>query len=127
MDTKEMTQAVRLRRWAEMIQARGESGQTIRTWCKENGIHEKSYYYWQRRLREAACEQLDESIDAIPTNLNLITTRFSEVVPAEVQAHTELPLSNQLLIEIGDIRITADSNYPLENLSELLRRLRVSC
>ena len=40
----------RARLWAERITACRSSGMTVRAWCKENGIAEKTYYYWQRRI-----------------------------------------------------------------------------
>jgi len=40
----------RLERWSGKIAACRSSGMTVRAWCQENGISEKTYYYWQRRL-----------------------------------------------------------------------------
>lgn len=58
MDTREMAQEVRLANWAGILQARRDSGLSVRGYCQEQGINEKTYYYWQRRLRETACERL---------------------------------------------------------------------
>lgn len=33
------------------------SGMTVRSWCQENGLSEKTYYYWQRRLFQTLSEQ----------------------------------------------------------------------
>ena len=40
----------RLEKWASRIMACRSSGMTIRAWCRENQVPEKSYYYWQRQL-----------------------------------------------------------------------------
>ena len=40
----------RLERWSGKIAACRGSGMTVRAWCQENGISEKTYYYWQQRL-----------------------------------------------------------------------------
>ena len=40
----------RLERWSGKIAACRGSGLTVRAWCQKNGISEKTYYYWQRRL-----------------------------------------------------------------------------
>lgn len=45
------THAVRLQQWAEIIQTQLSSGMNKRDWCRENGIPEKRFYYWQRRVR----------------------------------------------------------------------------
>ena len=46
------THEVRLHQWQEIIQAQLASGQNKREWCRENGISEKQFFYWQRRLRK---------------------------------------------------------------------------
>ena len=46
------THEVRLHQWQEIIQAQLASGQNKREWCRENGISEKQFFYWQRRVRK---------------------------------------------------------------------------
>ncbi len=36
--------------WRERIGDQQASGQTIRSWCRENGCHEHSFYWWRARL-----------------------------------------------------------------------------
>ena len=53
------TNEVRTLSWAAIIeqcQARPE-GQSAKQWLKANGISEKQYYYWLRKLRKQAYEQ----------------------------------------------------------------------
>ena len=40
----------RLDSWTSRIMECRNSGMSIRSWCRENGFNEKTYYYWQRRL-----------------------------------------------------------------------------
>ena len=40
----------RVQLWAERIAECRSSGKSVRAWCRENEISEKTYYYWQRRL-----------------------------------------------------------------------------
>ncbi|QNK41040.1 IS66 family insertion sequence element accessory protein TnpA [Caproicibacter fermentans] len=58
MNMREMAQEVRLANWAGIVRARRDSGLSVRCYCQEQGINEKTYYYWQRRLGQAACEWL---------------------------------------------------------------------
>ena len=57
----------RLQSWVEIIRERQESGLTNKEFCARRGIPEKKYYYWLRKVREAAAEaepqlvRLDES------------------------------------------------------------------
>ena len=53
-----ITHEVRLSNWKAVIeqcQSRPK-GQNIASWCKENGIGVKQYYYWQRRVRKKAVQ-----------------------------------------------------------------------
>ena len=51
-----MSKQERLANWAARIMACRGSGMTVRAWCQENGISEKTYYYWQRRLFQTLSE-----------------------------------------------------------------------
>lgn len=46
-----------LENWTARIMACRSSGMTVRAWCQENGLSEKTYYYWQRRLFQTLSEQ----------------------------------------------------------------------
>ena len=48
----------RLQGWAEIIRECQASGLTNKEFCAKRGIPEKKYYYWLRRVREAAAPQL---------------------------------------------------------------------
>ena len=53
-----ITHDVRLSNWkavVEQCQSRPK-GQTIASWCEENDISVKQYYYWQRRVRKKAVQ-----------------------------------------------------------------------
>ena len=54
------THEVRAEYWKKIIQACGQrpAGQSAKSWMDENGICEQSYYYWQRRFRKQAYEEM---------------------------------------------------------------------
>ena len=52
-----MSKQARLEDWTAGIMAYRSSGMTVRAWCQENGLSEKTYYYWQRRLFQVLSEQ----------------------------------------------------------------------
>lgn len=58
MDTREVTRKYRLNQWIEIIRECRSSGQTVSAWCADHDINPKSYYYWLKRVRTAACEAL---------------------------------------------------------------------
>jgi putative transposase len=58
MTTREMATQYKMAQWAQNMQERTASGQSIRGYCEANGITRQVYFYWQRKLREAAAQQL---------------------------------------------------------------------
>lgn len=48
----------RMQQWGEIIRERQESGLSIKDYCTQHGIAEKTYYYWLRKLRAAAAESV---------------------------------------------------------------------
>jgi len=58
MDSTILTQQVKLQQWSEIFQMRKASGLTITKYCRENSIQPSKYYYWLKRVRQAACDQL---------------------------------------------------------------------
>ena len=55
--------------WAGRISECRNSGQNVKTWCRENGVCEQTYYKWQRRLFEMA--QTQQGV------------QFAEITPAQ--------------------------------------------
>lgn len=43
----------KLNAWYETLQERKASGQSVDVWCQDNGIVRSTYYYWQKKVREA--------------------------------------------------------------------------
>jgi hypothetical protein len=58
MDIKLATEKYRSSQWMEIIRDRKESGLRVEDFCLEKGISKHAYYYWQRKLRKAACTEL---------------------------------------------------------------------
>ena len=54
MDTRMLTNQVRMAKWSEIIKDRCESGLTIKEYCAERGISRDAYFYWLKKIRESA-------------------------------------------------------------------------
>ncbi len=80
----------RARNWATVIQECNSSGLSNREFCRQRGIAEKSFYYWQRKLRqqivESAAPQLVQLDPApVPDDMLQIQYRGAELkLPAGV-------------------------------------------
>jgi putative transposase len=55
-DVLQVRNDYRLQQWRRIIRQCRESGLSNRNYCKQNGISEKTFYYWLRKLRSAAAE-----------------------------------------------------------------------
>lgn len=82
----QITHDVRLANWKKVIeecQARPER-QSAKQWLTEHGISEKSYYYWQRKIRLQAYEERKKS-NALLTARENASVAFVEL-PFTLQA-----------------------------------------
>ena len=52
----------RAQNWAMLIQECNNSGLTKREFCQKQGISEKSFYYWQRKLRSHIIESSEPQL-----------------------------------------------------------------
>ena len=70
------TQRVQI--WAERIAECRGSGLSVREWCRDNEISEKTYYYWQKKLyQQMVCTAEQVSFAEIPRAVQ--TDRCGEV------------------------------------------------
>ena len=100
---------------------RRESGLSVKAFCKDAGIHENTYFYWQKRLREATCGDLPGSA--------LIPSGFAEVKLADqsMPSLSAVTAQNQISIEACGVRIAAGCEYPADKLAALLREVVRPC
>ena len=52
-----VTKNIRLQQWSGIIQDCKASGQRVDDYCAEHDISRNAYYYWLRKVMEAALEQ----------------------------------------------------------------------
>lgn len=106
METKTTTaieavkQEVQLQEWAAQIQARQESGMTVKQWCAENGINDKTYYYRLRRVREQCVDSVS-SIVSLPLpeqsrNIRIEKSGMQISLPADISSETLIALVHEL-------------------------------
>ena len=127
MNTREIAKEYRLAHWAQKMQERTALGMNIKEFCEHIGICQNTYHYWQRRVRVAACEQLN---NLAPAQEALVQPSFTEIKVVEPPALPTLPKPaqpSQIRIKAAGVQITADDAYPSDKLASLLRELVRSC
>lgn len=89
------TYQVRLAQWTQIIEACNQrpAGMTAKQWLADNNISDKSYYYWQRRIRNKIA------------NATSVTPSDNEITFADI---TNPSFSNSSEHQYGD-GFTADA------------------
>ena len=121
MNTRGLAEEYRLSHWAGIMQERKESGLSIREFCKGAGFHENNYFYWQRKLREATCEELAR----IQSKPDIVPPGFMEVKLSARKSQSQITNEGAIhvSIETTGVRIAASSEYPIDKLVTLLREV----
>ena len=57
-DVLAVRDAYRAQQWETVVQECAASGLSNREFCRQRGIPEKSFYYWQRKLRQQIVESV---------------------------------------------------------------------
>lgn len=73
MDTRLVTKQIRIQQWAGIIKSRVESGLTINEYCNANGLTKHQYYYWLKKVREAAIEESGLQFIEVPQEDETLT------------------------------------------------------
>ena len=95
----------RTQQWAMVVQECAASGLSNREFCKQRGIAEKSFYYWQRKLRT-------QIVESAPPQL-------VQLEPAPV------PLQDDMLqIQYRGAELKLPSSVDMDAVSALLRSLQ---
>lgn len=129
MNTRKIAAEYRLAHWTQIMHRKRESGLSTKAFCKNEGIHENVYYYWQQKLRSAACEQMAE-MQSEQTERKLVPSGFAELKIVKAYEPSTLPESaaqGEIRIDIAGIRIAADSTYPSEKIAALLGLFKPPC
>ena len=64
----------KLSEWSNRVSACRSSGMTVKAWCAQNGLSEKTYYYWQRKVFRASTEEGTRFVEITGNGLGKSTT-----------------------------------------------------
>ena len=53
---KNLVKEIKQQRWLQLVYDCRQSGQSKRSWCRENGVSYSSYMRWQKVIREQAAD-----------------------------------------------------------------------
>lgn len=116
MDTGKVAQQYRLNQWIQIIRECRSSGQTVKVWCAEHNIKLSSYFYWLKRIREAACE-------ALP----VLNAGGTEIVEVNLTQNTTEPLNYEsspgIILRIGSVTMEVHSSASQALIESTLRAI----
>lgn len=58
MKISEAKRQVMLQQWTELIKEQKARGMKVNAWCKERGIGEGQFYYWQKQVRQTLLDSV---------------------------------------------------------------------
>ena len=115
LDTREIVAEYRLSHWAQVMEDRMSRGLSVKAYCKQEGFPVNKYYYWQKKLREAACTAL---IEVSQTNGEPSQIWASICVRHEIAA-------KEITVEVGGCRIAVTQATDTLLLAKVCQALKV--
>lgn len=121
MGAQELKHQVKLEQWKEQITACRSSGMSVRRWCIENQVNQKSYYRWEKEILAAATNELVPMHSQTPS---LSAATFAEVpaLPAQPFKQAEIVAS----IRVGKAKVDIYSGADASVVKALCQALK-SC
>ena len=115
-----ITHKVRCEQWTSIIKECLASGMPKTTWCREHGISDKSFFYWQRILREEAyLTTLENTLTpAVKENSAPTTTDFIEIKMTDQVSSADSPFKPDVVIRRGSVSIEISNTATEEEKTE---------
>lgn len=123
MDTT--THEVRMAHWKQVIEqcSSRPKEQSAKQWLTEHNISEKQYYYWQRKVRARACEEMEVHGLIAPVRAQKSETVFAEI-PFCNQDNTSDPHQcPAAIIQKSGATIAVSGDIPEHVLAQIMREV----
>lgn len=122
----QLTHDVRRRQWLGIVsacQSRPE-GITVKQWLIDNNIPNKAYYYWLRKFRREASEQMRSDAETHLTSGSKAV--FAEIPVAAAPDNANLPFSfsPDAVIKCGDCMVAVSNTISDPLMRTIMEGLR---
>lgn len=116
------THKAKLALWAGRMQERSASGMSVKDWCQSQGISDKTYYYWFRKLKQ-------EAFDELPLEKKEKLLQKSKTIFSEVKTSINKASSSDTAVSIykKDIRIEIKNNAEINTVKMVFELLEQTC
>ena len=100
---------IRRSQWERIILEGNRASISKKEWCRQNGINEKSFYYWQKKIRREALENAG-SVPAVASSASsFVEIPFQENSYSSKDPSPHGSSSPELMLQISDCRIFISS------------------
>ena len=121
------THDVRSAHWKSIIQScqQRPAGQSVRQWLEENDILEQSYYYWQRKLRSEAYDQIEKAyLPSVQNDNNKVSfVELSEPVHQTSAESSSDVITPAAIIKTSTMSIAISNDISERLLSKILQEV----
>ena len=111
--------------WTGRIKECRRSGLTVVKWCAQNNIGIKTYYYWFRKIKREAFENLSEGSEQ--NTLTLADSNLSVFSKIDLAADKPLPSGASVTIRLNDISIELQDGATESVIRNALLAIRSIC
>jgi hypothetical protein len=121
MITRNITTEYRLTHWAEIIKQRNESGLSIKAFCETAEIKENSYFYWQKKIRQATYHELMPH-----ENTTKLTRIINQQTPTGWVSYKTTKCGSEgatITIEMGQFRVKVTTDTDIDLLAKVCKVL----
>ena len=101
--------SIRMQNWVELVRECNESPLTKAEWCAQQGICEKTFYYWQKKLRKQMGDLINEA------------EAQSQHALVQVPLQTQASFEAVAVLHKGDVAIELSNRVSLELLENMSR------
>lgn len=131
MGTREEAMKYRTQKWFGIIRECQASGLKKRTWCRQNDISEKAFYYWLRKFRKMACENKElmqeangiESSDVIHPIVPITVLKDDTAVKQKDASHQ----NSCIILNINSIEVKIYNGTSAGLIENTVRALKNIC
>ena len=114
---------LRAQAWLERIRNQLSSGMSVRDWCQGNGINEKTFYHWRKKLSDHIVQTASANMECggVPMirDAGSAVPQFSEVTPVPVISESHCAAT----VVKGNLRVELSDDISDQMLIKLMRTL----
>ena len=123
---------VMLQQWTELIKEQKASGMKVNAWCKERGIGEGQFYYWQKQVRQTLLDSVSspdgDNAALVKVDINNAPDEAPQraLLPAPQGAESET-LQNVFRLQFKGSMLEIPLGSRAKYISEILRAVSLLC